>query len=57
VDKPVRMLLGDYPLTQALKKGEVKSGTVNLEFADVKTVSTAFKAWCATWNSIAPSSR
>ena len=43
MDKPVRMLLGDYPLTQALKKGEVKSGTVNLEFADVKTVSTAFK--------------
>jgi 4,5-dihydroxyphthalate decarboxylase len=37
------MLLGDYPLTQALKKGEVKSSTVNLEFADVKTVSTAFK--------------
>ncbi len=43
MDKPVRMLLGDYPLTQALKKGEVKSGAVNLEFADVKTVSTAFK--------------
>ena len=43
MDKAVKMLLGDYPLTQALKKGEVKSGTVNLEFADVKTVSTAFK--------------
>jgi len=41
--RPVRMLLGDYPLTQALKKGEVKSSSVNLEFADVKTVSTAFK--------------
>ena len=41
--KAVRMLLGDYPLTQALKKGEVKSSAVNLEFADVKTVSTAFK--------------
>ena len=41
--RPVHMLLGDYPLTQALKKGEVKSNTVNLEFADVKTVSTAFK--------------
>jgi len=37
------MLLGDYPLTQALKKGEVKPSAVNLEFADVKTVSTAFK--------------
>jgi len=43
VDKPVKMLLGDYPITQALKKGELKSGAVNLEFADVKTVSTAFK--------------
>jgi 4,5-dihydroxyphthalate decarboxylase len=43
VDKAVKMLLGDYPLTQALKKGEVKSSTVNLDFADVKTVSTAFK--------------
>ena len=43
MDKPVRMLLGDYPLTQALKKAEVKSAAVNLEFADVKTVSTAFK--------------
>ena len=41
--KPVRMLLGDYPLTQALKKGELKPGAVALEFADVKTVSTAFK--------------
>ena len=43
MDKPVRMLLGDYPLTQTLKKGELKSSGVNLEFADVKTVSTAFK--------------
>jgi 4,5-dihydroxyphthalate decarboxylase len=41
--KPVRMLLGDYPLTQALKKGELKANSVDLEFADVKTVSTAFK--------------
>jgi 4,5-dihydroxyphthalate decarboxylase len=37
------MLLGDYPLTQALKKGDVKSSSVHLDFADVKTVSTAFK--------------
>jgi 4,5-dihydroxyphthalate decarboxylase len=43
MDKTVRMLLGDYPLTQAMKKGEVKPGAVDLEFADVKTVSTAFK--------------
>jgi 4,5-dihydroxyphthalate decarboxylase len=43
MDRPVRMLLGDYPLTQALKKGDVKSATVKLDFADVKTVSSAFK--------------
>src|SRR5438552_345036 len=36
------MLLGDYPVTQALKRGELKS-SVDLEFADVKTPSTAFK--------------
>ena len=40
---PVRMLLGDYPVTQALKKGEVKPKSVQLDFADIKTVSTAFK--------------
>src|SRR5258708_18380869 len=39
----VRTLLGDYPVTQPLKKGEVKSPSVSLDFADVKTVSTAFK--------------
>ena len=39
----VRTLLGDYPLTQALKKGEVKSPSVRLDFADVKTPSAAFK--------------
>jgi 4,5-dihydroxyphthalate decarboxylase len=43
VDKPVRMLLGDYPVTQALKRGEVKPGSLRVDFADVKTVSTAFK--------------
>jgi 4,5-dihydroxyphthalate decarboxylase len=39
----VRALLGDYPVTQALKKGDVKSPSVRLGFADVKTVSSAFK--------------
>src|SRR5258708_33250560 len=39
----VRTLLGDYPVTLALKKGEAKSSSVSLEFADVKTPSTAFK--------------
>src|SRR5207244_6619180 len=43
--KPVAVhtLLGDYPVTLALKKGEVKSSSVSLDFADVKTPSTAFK--------------
>jgi 4,5-dihydroxyphthalate decarboxylase len=39
----VRTLLGDYPVTLALKRGEVKSPSVSLDFADVKTVSSAFK--------------
>jgi 4,5-dihydroxyphthalate decarboxylase len=39
----VRALLGDYPVTQALKKGELKSPSVKLDFVDVKTPSTAFK--------------
>ena len=39
----VKTLLGDYPITQPLKKGEVKSPSLSLDFADVKTVSTAFK--------------
>src|SRR5258707_12063417 len=39
----VRTLLGDYPVTLALKKGEVKSSSVSLDFADAKTPSTAFK--------------
>src|SRR6266699_5805294 len=45
MNKPVtvRTLLGDYPVTQPLKKGEVKSPSVSLDFADVKTVSTVFK--------------
>ena len=36
-------LLGDYPNTMALKKGEVTSNLVDLEFADVKVSNTAFK--------------
>ncbi len=43
--EPVRLraLLGDYPLTAALKKGEVRSPHVALDFADVKVPNTAFK--------------
>ena len=36
-------LLGDYPNTSALKKGEVASNLVDLQFADVKVSNTAFK--------------
>ncbi len=36
-------LLGDYPNTTALKKGEVISGLVEFDFADVKVSNTAFK--------------
>ena len=39
----LRTLLGDYPVTQALKKGELGSPHVAFDFADVKTASSAFK--------------
>jgi 4,5-dihydroxyphthalate decarboxylase len=39
----MRALLADYPVTAALKKGAVRSPDVQLDFADVKTASTAFK--------------
>jgi 4,5-dihydroxyphthalate decarboxylase len=39
----LKTLLGDYPITRALKQGEVASPRVRLEFADVKRPSTAFK--------------
>ena len=36
-------LLGDYPLTRALKQGELRSPAVEFSFADVRIPSTAFK--------------
>jgi 4,5-dihydroxyphthalate decarboxylase len=36
-------LLGDYPVTRALRQGALKSEQVCLDFADVKTVHMAFK--------------
>lgn len=36
-------LLGNYPNTMALKKGEVTSNIIDLDFADVKVSNTAFK--------------
>jgi len=39
----LRTLLGDYPNTSALKRGEVHSPDLIFDFADVKVPSTAFK--------------
>lgn len=39
----LRALLGDYPLTRALKEGAVRSEAVTLDFADVKMAHHAFK--------------
>jgi len=39
----LKTLLGDYPVTRALKDGSVRSGALELEFADVKVPHTAFK--------------
>ncbi|MFN0305793.1 MAG: ABC transporter substrate-binding protein [Burkholderiales bacterium] len=39
----VPMLLGDYPVTAALKKGDIRSDIVSLQYPDVKAPSTAFK--------------
>jgi 4,5-dihydroxyphthalate decarboxylase len=36
-------LLGDYPVTKALKAGDVRSPDVSLAFAEVKVPSSAFK--------------
>jgi 4,5-dihydroxyphthalate decarboxylase len=38
----LRMALGDYPHTAALKKNEIKSARVALDFADIKPVYKAF---------------
>ncbi len=39
----LRALLGDYPVTRALKNGEIVSPHLRLDFADVKVPNTAFK--------------
>jgi 4,5-dihydroxyphthalate decarboxylase len=39
----LKTLLGDYPVTKALKDGRVPSSRVELDFADVKVPHTAFK--------------
>jgi 4,5-dihydroxyphthalate decarboxylase len=39
----LKTLLGNYPGTQALKEGKVRSDKVELDFADVQVPSSAFK--------------
>src|SRR5262249_22585011 len=39
----LRTVLGDYPHTQPLKRGEIPSGAVRLDFVDVKPTHLAFK--------------
>jgi 4,5-dihydroxyphthalate decarboxylase len=39
----LRALIGDYPVTAALKSGAVGSPHVRLDFADIKPVSSGFK--------------
>ena len=36
-------LLGDYPVTRAIRRGDVTSPVVQLELADVKSAASAFK--------------
>ncbi|MGB6314751.1 MAG: hypothetical protein WBG13_19620 [Pseudolabrys sp.] len=43
VNTKLHTLLGDYPNTMALKKGEVTSSLVSFDFANVKVANTAFK--------------
>jgi len=44
-DRPVTLqaMFGSYPNTQALKKGEIRSPLLSLEFADVKVANQFFK--------------
>jgi 4,5-dihydroxyphthalate decarboxylase len=41
--RPWRTLLGDYPVTRALRQGRVPTSLVSLEFADVAVPNKAFK--------------
>jgi len=43
-DKPtLHTMLGNYPNTQALKKGEIRSDLVDFDFAEVKVANNLFK--------------
>ncbi len=39
----LKTLLGDYPVSRALKEGRVRSASLEFDFADVKVPHTAFK--------------
>lgn len=39
----LKTLLGDYPVTRALREGRVRSESIELDIADVKVPHTAFK--------------
>ena len=39
----LRALIGDYPVTAALKSGRIRAPRVRLDFADIKPVSAGFK--------------
>ena len=41
--KRLKTLLGDYPVTKALKSGQISSSLVEFDYADVKVPNTAFK--------------
>jgi len=43
VQTTLRTLLGDHPVTQAMKGGQLRSPDVAFDFADVKVPNTAFK--------------
>ncbi|MEO5701636.1 MAG: ABC transporter substrate-binding protein [Casimicrobiaceae bacterium] len=40
---PLQTLLGDYPVTAALRRGDIVSSSVELIFADIARPATAFK--------------
>ena len=39
----LKTLLGDYPVTRALRTGSIKDASLDFDFADVKVPNTAFK--------------
>ena len=40
---PLKSMIGDYPITHALRNGTIRSDRYTLDFADVKVPNTAFK--------------